>query len=69
MNKKIFIVKFIKWILRFIIFTFVAWRLIDYGMNIIYALISATVFMIFLMWIIWIDYKVNPIIRYDENEV
>lgn len=69
MRRIVIIAKSIKWGLRIVLFISLIQILRNYGMNLIYSVISSTVFMMFYMWCFWMDNKNNPIIRYDENGV
>jgi len=66
MISKRFKIRLLKLCLRFILFSVITYIVYDYGMNIRYSLTTAFVFMIFWSWLMWYDYKVNPIIRWDE---
>ena len=68
MRKKIIIAKLIMWGLRFVFYISLVWVLTDY-FDLIYSLICALLFMMFWIWCFWLDYKINPVIRYDENGV
>jgi len=61
------ITNFIKWGLRIALFISVTYMLLNYGMDMIYSLMCATIFMIFWFWLMWTEDKINPIIEWDEN--
>lgn len=61
------IARLIKWSLRVVLIIVITFMLIDRGMDELYSLITATVVMIFWIWCIALDYKINPIIKWDED--
>lgn len=67
MRKLRIIARLTKWGLRFVLLVVITFMLIDLGMDKLYSLITATVYTIFRIWCMALDYKVNPIIKGDED--
>lgn len=61
MRNIVIIVKIYTWILRIVLFSYITYILLKWGMDIIYSLVCSFTFMIFWTWLMWNDDVIKPI--------